>query len=242
MKPGSNTIPMMILSLLGFCHPSFGQQKSIGIDFIGRYDRHANYTTNFGGRASNDDYILWGHSFGVTAFYRKQIKKKLFFGFSSGYYRLGVDKMEEKTGWRRTSRYVDYRERCCKVLYSTSNYHYNNFSFGLAVGKNFVLNAKTQLDIEGDFITYSTFSQSYKLDTSNRTTPYITHNHKRAEHGVNFIIGIVKVIDRYYYRPGLVVPIYQKLKGDREFFEDPDMNIEKWFDGIGLSVSVGRYL
>lgn len=33
----------------------------------------------------------------------------------------------------------------------------------------------------------------------------------------------------------------KSLKGDRFFYENPDLDIKKWFNGLGLSLKVGRF-
>ncbi|MBO9684717.1 MAG: hypothetical protein J7502_18955, partial [Flavisolibacter sp.] len=71
---------------------------------------------------------------------------------------------------------------------------------------------------------------------------YTTTNAKPLEFGVNATIGLLKEYDKFYIRPALLVPIYQNLKGDRVFYEDRNMNISKWFSGMGLTLRIGKYI
>jgi hypothetical protein len=70
---------------------------------------------------------------------------------------------------------------------------------------------------------------------------YITHNYKPLEVGVNMNPGIIKEYKKFYLRPSLIIPVYQNLKGDKVFYEDRDMNIPKWFNGVGLSLKIGKF-
>jgi hypothetical protein len=233
------TLTLVFLHVLGF-YTCFGQDRSVGINFLARYDMHAEYKTNFGGRSYDDTYKLSGSSFGINAFYRKALKQKKYFTISGGYYKLGIDKIKKK-GATRKSRDLEYPD-ATKVLYHTKKYHYDNFSLGLALGKSFILAKKSDLVIAADLMAFSTFSQKYEMESSAPVAPYRAHNHKPIELTFNLNIGIAKRInDKYFYQPTLVLPVYQNLKGDRVFGEDCSMNVNKWFHGIGLSMSIGRF-
>ena len=52
----------------------------------------------------------------------------------------------------------------------------------------------------------------------------------------------MKEFKTFYLRPAFIIPIYQNLKVDKEFLENPKMNINKWFNGFGLSIKIGKYL
>jgi hypothetical protein len=45
-----------------------------------------------------------------------------------------------------------------------------------------------------------------------------------------------------YLHPALVIPVFQQLRQDRIFRENENATMNKWLNGIGLSVSVGRWL
>jgi len=68
-------IKISLLSLiLLFFLASFGQRKSsIEVSILGRYDRHANYVSNFAGRAYNDTNKLYGTSYGINIGFRRQV-------------------------------------------------------------------------------------------------------------------------------------------------------------------------
>ena len=71
---------------------------------------------------------------------------------------------------------------------------------------------------------------------------YSTKNRKPWEFGANAIVGILKEYKQFYFRPALLIPVYQNLKGDKVFYEDRNMNISKWFNGVGVALRVGKYI
>jgi|GEM_PF-1648016 len=233
----------LICALMTFLvYPSIGQDKSFGVELITRYDRHANYETNYAGRVYNDHYKLWGTSFGANIFFKKQIRQ-VYLNIAVGYYRLGIDKIEGTPPFNipgvSTARNIDYTDGT-NLLYSTTQYHYNNFSLAIGLTKQFRLGKTTSLELGGDLVGYYSLSQKYRLFDGPKY--YTTNNKKPWEYGVNLKIGLLKTLGRFYIEPTILIPIYQKLKGDRVFYEDPKMDIEKWFNGIGLSLTIGRHL
>lgn len=225
-------------------HSLSGQDSSFGIDLITRYDRHANYETNFAGRAYNDRHKLWGMSHGINLSYKKYFKQTSGFRVAAGYYRLGINKIEGPPPFNapgtRTSRNINYDDGTTNLLYSTSKYHYNNLTLTFGLIKQFALGRQTVLELGGDLVGYYSFSQKYRLFDG--PDFYKTQNRKPWEYGVNLNIGLIRRVNKYYVEPTLLAPIYQNLKGDKVFYEDPDMNIEKWFHGIGLCLTIGRFL
>jgi len=70
---------------------------------------------------------------------------------------------------------------------------------------------------------------------------YSPHNNQPLEFGANINAGFIKEYKKFYLRPSLIIPIYQNLKGDKVFRENQNMNISKWFNGIGVSLKIGKY-
>lgn len=233
------------LFILFICSTSFGQtKKSLEISFIGRYDRHANYVSNFAGRVYNDTNRLYGSSYGVNGIFRRQITKTYSFYIGIGFYQLRVDKIRGPMPFNipgtRTARNIDYDDGMTNLLYSTFQYHYNNLAITIGFDKEFLLKRNFRFDIAGEVIGYKTLSQKYRLMRGSKY--YITHNNKPLEIGININLGIIKEYRKFYLRPSLIIPIYQNLKGDKVFYEDRNMNIPKWFNGIGLSLKIGKHL
>jgi len=234
-----------LLSTLTICVSSFGQTKqSIEISFIGRYDRHANYVSTFAGRAYNDTNKICGFSYGINGFFRRRISKSSAVYLGVGYYQVGVDKIRGSMPFNspgtRTARNIDYDDGMTNLLYSTSQYQYNNVAITFGLDKKFQLKRNFKFDIAAELIGYKTFSQKYRL--MNGPKYYKTHNNKPWELGININAGIIKEYRKFYVRPSFIIPIYQNLKGDRVFYEEPKMNISKWFNGFGLSLKIGKHI
>jgi hypothetical protein len=218
-------------------------KKSIEFSVIGRYDRHANYVSNFAGRAYNDTNKLYGTSYGANITYRKNINHNFSVSMGIGYYRLNVDRIKGSMPFNspgtRTSRSIDYDDGSTNLLYSTSKYRYNNLVVTAAVNKMVPVTDRWFLDLGAEAIGYYSLSQSYQLfDGPDR---YTTHNAKPFEFGANLTLGFLKEYDLFYFRPALMLPVYQHLKGDRVFYENRNMNISKWFNGAGLILRIGKY-
>ena len=237
-------INLFSLSLL-FSLSSVGQVKrSVEVSITGRYDQHADYVSNFAGRVYNDTNRLYGISYGFNIGYRQQVSKTISAYLGLGYYKLGIDKIKGSMPFNspgeRTGRNISNEDDDSTNLgYSTSKYHYNNLAFTVGLSKVVSLkdNLKFEIGIEG--VGYYSFSQQYELMNKYH---YSTHNTKPLEFGINATIGPLKEYNKFYFRPSLLIPIYQNLRGDKVFYEDRSMTISKWFNGLGLTLRVGKYL
>jgi hypothetical protein len=236
----------ILLMTFTICSSSFGQPKtSIEISLVDRYDKHADYISNFAGRAYNDTNRLYGFSHGISGIFRKNITKSNCLYLGIGYYQLTIDKIRGPMPFNipgtRTARNINYRDPGgTDLLYSTTQYRYNDIAFTLGFDKEIQLKNHFKFDIAAEAIGYKTFSQKYRIGYSSKY--YITHNNKPLEFGININAGIVKEYRSFYLRPSIIIPIYQNLKGDKVFYEDPKMNIPKWFNGFGLSLKIGKYI
>jgi len=218
--------------------------KSVELDIIGRYDKHADYTTRFGNRSYTNDTKLWGKSFGFNLNYFHLINKKLNFKAGLGYYNLGIDKIRQTTPFNliATGRNIDYRHPSgIYPLFATSKYHYDNLSFTIGLASERHLLKKLDFTIGGDLYYLYSFSQLYHISYDN--IRYRTNIGRSLGFGANSYIGVVKKFnkDRNYISPKVIVPIYQQLHGDKVFGEDNGVKMDKWLNGIGFSVSLGKY-
>jgi hypothetical protein len=219
-------------------------KKAIELSLLTRYDQHANYVSNFAGRAHNDTYKLYGTSYGINALYRQYITKSYSVYVGAGYYRLAIDKIRGPLPLgipgTRTARNIDYDDGITKLLYSTSEYYYNDIAFTVGMSKTLMINDRLHFDLAAEGVGLQTFSQRYGLFDGSRK--YTTQNTKPLELGINVTAGFVKEFNKFYVRPALLIPVYQNLKGDKVFYESKDMNISKWFHGVGLTFKVGKYI
>lgn len=236
----------ILLPLIIFCCISASGQikKSFELSLMSRYDRHANYVTNFAGRSYNDTMQLSGLSSGISIQLRKPLSPSYSIYLGVGYYRLGIDKIKSNMPFGfpgvRTGRTISNEDDdSTRLGYSTSKYYYNNVAFTLGMSKLFSLKNRIKLDIGAEGVGYYSFSQGYKLTNGYN---YSTTNAKPLEFGINGTIGVLKEYNKFYIRPALILPIYQNLKGDKVFYEDKNMNIAKWFSGVGLTLRLGKYI
>lgn len=219
-------------------------KRSIELSLIARHDRHADYVSNFAGRVYNDTSKLYGTSYGANISYRQKIKNRISAFIGAGYYRLGIDKIRGSMPFNapgtRTARNIDYDDGITNLLYGTSKYNYNNLAVTVGLSKTVPLKDGLHLELGAEGIGYYSFSQRYEL--LNGKKYYSTHNTKPLEFGANATFGFLKEYPKFYIRPALLVPIYQNLKGDKVFYEGGNMNISKWFHGIGLTLRIGKYI
>jgi hypothetical protein len=245
VRPGMTRGKIWLLLVVTVFQLTVAAQKKCGIELLvtGRYDRHANYVSNYANRAYNDTMKLYGPGLGIEIAYRREIPKTFSIYLGAGYYQIGIDRIHTSMPFNapgtRTARSIDYDDGSTNLAYSTSRYHYNNISAMLGINKTFRYGSYfPELGLEAR--CYSTFSQRYRLDSGDKS--YATSNSKPLEFGLNMTLGIVKELNNFYIRPAILVPIYQNLKGDKIFFEDRKMNIPKWFNGIGATLRIGRYV
>jgi hypothetical protein len=206
---------------------------------------HANYVTNFGGRAQNDTMRLYGASFGIGLQFHQVVAKNLALYAGVGFYRLEVDKIratQRPFSGESRSRIIDYTDGMTRFLYGTDQYHYNNISYTVGAEWTFAIKSTHSKFISLEFVDYSTFSQSYNIPRNNTSTAYVTNRKGRLGWGVNTAVGFHKQFGSFYLKPALLIPIYQRIGGDEAFKENLNMNVSKWFNGVGLSIKVGRHL
>lgn len=219
-------------------------RRSIELEVVGRYDKHADYTTRYYDRTYTNDTKLWGHSFGANMNFLQPLTKGLKFKVGLGYYQLGVDKIEQTTRVNTIApaRTIDYNHPTgIQPLFATDYYKYHNFVLTGGFAYEQKLKKNWTYNIGSDFNYLYTFSQLYNISYDN--SKYQTHNGRTLGFGVNSYLGIVRSFrnDKFYLNPKIIIPIYQQLRGDQVFGEEHSLKMEKWFNGAGLSLSVGKY-
>jgi hypothetical protein len=237
---------LLLIIFLAFQYAMMGQRnKSLEAAILTRYDMHADYLSNYGGRVYDDHLKLYGASFGAGINYRMAVGKFSSAYVGMGYYQLNIDKISgpKPRGIPGTinARNINYRGDSTLPLHSTSDYRYNNLSFTLGAG--YLPFEGKNLELGAELVGYYSFSQRYKLNhySASRSQYWRTRNSKAFEFGANVTIGFYRDWTRFYIRPAIVVPILQNLKGDKVFYEDEDQNLTQWFSGLGLKVIIGHY-
>lgn len=221
---------------------SYGQRparQALEATVLTRWDKHADYTTRFGNRTYAEGTQLAGLSYGIGLAYRFHPIKGLRTKIGLGYYQLRVDKVRQTTLWGiATARSTTYDDGQTNLLYSAQKYHYNALQFSAGLESAVQLKPSLSIVTGIDINYYYTFTQSYKL---NKNTTYRPTQSYPLGMGVNAQFGIQKQLGAIYLQPQVVLPIYQRLKGDEVFGEEKSLRISKWFNGIGVSFSFGKY-
>jgi hypothetical protein len=239
---------LFIFLFSAFSLAAIGQNSSIELSFIMRYDKHADFTTRYGFRSFTDNIKLWGVSHGLQFNYLHPIVKGLKLSAGAAYYRLDIDKIEctasTKGAIPARGRTIDYTHPAgIEPLFSTDRYHYNNLALSVGISYERRLPDKTTLITGADYTYLHTFSQSYHMPGL-RKKEYKTDDAKKLGFSANAYVGILKKNKsrKYYIAPKIIIPVYQQLAGNKVFFEDESVKMVKWMNGAGLSISMGRYL
>jgi len=210
------------------------------VTFLSRYDKHADYNSKFGNITYSNKTQLYGISHGLDISYKYPVLKNMAVKVGFGYYRLKVDWLKQSTPWGvATARSLEYDDGITNYGYNTTKYHYNNIQLNAGLLANFPLKGKSAVFVGGEVLYYHTFSQRYNLDMGD---PYKPGNSRPLGFGVNSYVGIHKLYKKIYIQPKIVVPIYQQLRGDKVFKEEPSLRFSNWFNGGGLAISVGKYI
>jgi hypothetical protein len=232
-----------------FCFLLVSAQKkqAIELSLLGKYNKHADYITNFDGRSFNDSMQLYGFSYGSSLKYRSLLAKGFSISLGAGYYRLGINRINTTQHPFRGvghSRPIKYIDRSSNVqpswLYSTPTYHYNNLCLSFDLEKSFPLRKDLSFDVSAGFSKYYTFSQGYKIPSKHEM--FASWTKKWLGSGVEAGLGFCKYLNNLYVKPELLLSVYQQISGDEVLGEMPQMRTGKWFGGIGLSVKVGKFL
>jgi hypothetical protein len=124
------------------------------------------------------------------------------------------------------------------ILYGTPAYYYNTLSFSLSVEKSFLLSKNIFLDVGAAVTRYYTFSQGYQVP---RKETFSTRNNRWLGTGASVSLGLSQQFNSLYVKPALIIPVYQQIKSDEVFLEDPKLRLTQWFGGAGLAITVGKY-
>jgi hypothetical protein len=175
--------------------------------------------------------------------FHQAVAKNLALYAGVGVYSLRVDKINAiiiPINHMIHSRPIDYYDGRSRFLYSTNKYHYNNISYTLGAEWTYAVKQTHSRFVSLEFVDYSTFAQQYKIPGNNAT--YATSKTGQLGWGVNTSVGFQRQLARFYLKPALLLPVYQRLKGDDAFEERVDMHTSKWLNGVGLSIKIGKYL
>lgn len=216
-------------------------KNSIEFSIFGRYDKHAEYDSRYANRAQVNRTTLSGFSYGESVTYKRKYKENIFIRLGLGYYKLSINHIKQSTpfGGTATSRNINYDDNSTRLLYSTPYYHYNTLQLYAGLEKEYFLKNNWNLTAGFDLLYYYTFSQRYNLNHINNQPDYRTNNNRSLGKGIVVQIGLIRKFSTLYITPKINIPVYQSLKTDPVFLEESE-NMTKWFNGIGLSLTIGK--
>lgn len=242
------TLLRLIIVALLLAPLAIKAQSSIEITLLSRYDVHANYSSNYAGRAYDDTQRISGISYGINAGLRQPLARNLSGYVSIGYYRLSVDRIRGEMPFgapgTRTARNIRYDDGVTNLLYSTQKYYYGNGAITAGVAYSNAGFGDLRYELGAEYVSYFGYAQRYDLGRATMYAPryYRTRNSRGFEYGINVTAGLVVEQGSWYIRPAIILPVYQRLNGDEVFYETEDVRITNWFSGMGLMVRVGREL
>lgn len=218
-------------------------QASLELLLYSRYEKHADYTSRYGDRSYTNSMQLWGMSYGFSMSYVFSVNGWFKLKAGVGYHQLGIDKVQSSSPWSADipSRTIDYTHPAgIQPLFNTDQYQYDNFAGLVGFSVEHALNDKLALNFGADCTYYYTFSQRYRITYDN--TALKTKNARPLGFGSSAYFGLIQKIQQsqYYINPGVLIPVYQQLRGDSVFREN-DISMHKWFKGIGLYIALGKY-
>jgi len=218
-------------------------KSSLELTILSRYDLHADYTSRYFSRSYTDGTKLYGMSYGLSANYTHSFARHVNLTFGIGYYRLGIDKVRQATPFtsEARARAINYPSSI-QILFGTDAYHYNNLTGNIGFTYEKPFTANTFFITGANMVYLYTFSQAYHITYYDNF--YKTHITRTLGWNANAFAGILQKLKnrKYYISPKLIMPVYQSLHGDAILGEDETVRMRKWFDGLGLAVSFGKYL
>ncbi len=232
-------LTFVIVTLKGIC------QKSVELTAFSRYDNHAQYLSRYFERSYINYITLAGISHGINLSYLQPAFPHLKVKGGIGYYRVGVEDITSTTPWGRpNTRAIDYRHPLgIQPGFSSDKYYYN--SLNVLFGFQYETPLKNRfLVISGlDFDWRYSFSQRYHMSWGEGLV-FKSRKGRSVGFGVNTYLGIKMPVHnkQLYLTPEIIIPIFQRMKGDVNFGEDEKMKIDNALTGVGIALTIGRYL
>lgn len=233
-----------LLFLGAFCLslPALAQREnSLAVSILGRWDQHADYRV-LGPGSSTQRFRLSGKGFGGSLRYGHPLSRQLKLTVGAGYHRLYVDEIRMfAANWMAWTRPVLYPHPLGGTNLETEHYRYNNISFSAGFSWQKKIGEKWDLTAGAEAAWLYTFSQLYQLTYN--FTEYRTGNGRTLGYGVNAYLGVARRIGRqgWYVQPQFLLPVYQRLHGDRVLLEEEHVKTSQVWGGSGGMLTVGRY-
>lgn len=223
-------------------------QKSKGqleINQFVRFDWYPKFQYSINSVNSNSVKIQ-GTSWGIDAFYKFLVKKRVYIKTGLGYYKHSFNKINQvnsllgKSKTRIIEDYVPPAGPAPSITYTTSKYWYNTVAFraGCEIRKDYSNGIILNYGIGAGI--YYTFSQNYFIEypepdyktTVGRFFGGTTYGH----------ISIQKRIQNFSFGPSIHLPVYDLWKKDDVFPKESNNETRnKWFNGLAVGIGLTCY-
>jgi hypothetical protein len=188
-----------------------------------------------------------GLSWGTNVNYKKAFTPHYYLKLGIGYYRYTFNKLYgHSSGFiKGNERPVDYPSTSWNV-FGTDKYWYNTILGNLGLERWFALKKSLTLTAGVNWNHYFTYSKAYHITYGSYGrmigTKYVVPQKRYFGYSVNFTAGIQKQLKGFQIGPSIGIPVYDRWKKDGKFGENEEENREKWFNGIGLGITLSRDL
>jgi hypothetical protein len=227
--------------------PAQKAKDQLEINPFVRYDVYPEFSYHYAGRASTNHLKMKGVSWGINANYKKAIAQSFFLKLGVGYYRYTFNKLDnyQPPFGTADSREVDYPSPLW-ILFYTNKYWYHTISGNLGLEHWFSLNRNLKITTGVNWNPYFTYSKHYHIDYGSNGTMhsvnYVVPQKRYFGYSVNLTAGIQKRVKGFLIGPTIILPIYDRWKKDEKFGENENESREKWFNGIGLGITLSKDL
>ena len=243
----ANFVISLISFLFLFSIPAFSQKskRQLEINQFVRLDWYPKFQYSINPVNSNSVKIH-GTSWGVDAFYKFLLKKKIYFKAGVGYYKYSFSKINQTNSLfgssnnRIIENYVPPGGPLPNITFTTDRYWYNSIALrmGIETHKNFPQNILLNYGV--GWVYYYTFSQKYHLGYPEPF--YKTGVDRFFGFSVLGHFSVQKRVRKISIGPSVDIPIYDIWKKDDVFPQESNNEIRhKWFNGLSGGVGLTYY-
>jgi hypothetical protein len=116
----------------------------------------------------------------------------------------------------------------------------------LGLEQGFALKKNLKMTTGINWNPYFTYSKHYHITYKHPDHPinnnYVVPQRRYFGYSVNLALGIQKRVKGFLIGPAIIIPVYDQWKKDKKFGENENESREKWFNGIGLGITLSRDL
>lgn len=216
------------------------QSSMVEIRHLMRWDNYPKFAF------STHEVNISGMSWGINASYKFPVYQNIFIRTGVGYYKYSFDDIAVGEA---NARMINYPSPIY-VNYHTDRYWYNSISMEVGVEKWIKIDNSLFLTIAANLINFYTFSQEYNIIPNIDSKLWKQNEKKNFGQSFYLSAGILKNLNKFSFGPSLLLPVYDSWSKDRVFpspespngIEDSSSKRDKWFRGIGFSISCNYLL